>query len=121
MYVVISSIYDRIIKKIRTSLEFIIIEKKNAVKIYVYTFLHSRIIFLTSDSSKQSKSADVPCNIPLEPSISFFRAGPEYGSCLSIAEASSSKRDASSTRSNALGMSCFRISSSELLIVSRPT
>ena len=47
--------------------------------------------------------------LPLDPSISFFRAGAEYGSCLSMSEACSSKMDDSSTRRRAGGMSCFKI------------
>ena len=58
---------------------------------------------------------------PLDPSMSFLRAGAEYGSARSISEAWSRRMDASSTRFRAGGMSCFRISSSLLLIVSYPT
>jgi hypothetical protein len=38
------------------------------------------IIFLTSDSSKTIRTLDVPCRIQRDPSISFVRAGFEYGS-----------------------------------------
>lgn len=61
------------------------------------------------------------CRIPRAPSISFLRAACEYGSARSIADASSSSFDALFTRCNEPGMSCRRIWSSELLMVSRPT
>ena len=59
--------------------------------------------------------------IPREPSISFWRAAAEYGSVRSMSDASISNTDASSTRVRAGGMSCFKIGSSLLLIVSYPT
>lgn len=59
--------------------------------------------------------------LPLEPSMSFFLAGAEKGSALNISEAWRSSRDASSTRLRAGGISCLRIWSSLLLIVSYPT
>lgn len=57
--------------------------------------------------------------IPLR--MGQYLAGPEYGSIFNIADASSSNLEASSTRCKAEGMSCFRIESSLLFIVSRPT
>jgi len=56
--------------------------------------------------------------IPREPSMSFLRANAEYGSARSMSDASMSNTDASSTRVSAGGMSCFKIGSSLLLIVS---
>jgi len=50
--------------------------------------------------------------------MSFFLAGAEKGSDRSMSEASRRRMDASSTRLRAGGMSCFRIWSSLLLIVS---
>ena len=39
---------------------------------YSSTFLQIRMIFLTSDSSKASKSAEVPCNIPGKYKVTTF-------------------------------------------------
>ena len=53
--------------------------------------------------------------------VLYYLAGPENGSTLSIADASSRNLEAPSTLYSAAGMSCLRIASSLLLIVSFPT
>ena len=76
---------------------------------------------LASDSSKHKSNDEVPCKIPLDPSISLRRAGPENGSFLNNCDASSNNCDAVSTLNKDDGISCFKMSSSELLMVSLPT
>ena len=61
------------------------------------------------------------CTLPLAPSISFFLAGDEYGSCLSSSQATTNRLAASSTLVKAGGISCLRILSVAVSHVSLPT
>ena len=84
-------------------------------------FETSRFYINHKMSKKSNRFYSLPCNIHLEPSMSFCLAVLDNGSIWLKVAASSNNLAAFSTLCKAEGMSCFKIPSSVLWTISLPT